>query len=44
MEPLGPIAAVGRDQLWIDGGYKGAWQSTASGFPLEPLIHANAEK
>lgn len=29
---LGPVAPIGKDQLSIYGGYKGAWQSTASGF------------
>ena len=32
VESLGPVAPVGNDQLSIYGGYKGAWQSTASGF------------
>lgn len=32
VESLGPVAPVDKDQLSIYGGYKGAWQSTASGF------------
>jgi hypothetical protein len=32
VESLGPVAPVAKDQLSIYGGYKGAWQATASGF------------
>lgn len=32
VESSGPVAPVTKDQLTIYGGYKGAWQSTASGF------------
>lgn len=32
VESLGPVAPLAKEQLSIYGGYKGAWQSTASGF------------
>jgi hypothetical protein len=32
VESSGPVAPVTKDQLSIYGGYKGGWQSTASGF------------